>query len=306
MRASSLSNSKVIGLLNSSFIPVNVSNEAYGERGNAPVDEKAAMTRIYRDALAAGLHAGSVCIYLVSPEGRPIAVAPLNEDIATDPDRLAKLMEGVVRELGVVKGDAVIAPRSQEAGPTALPESLVIRVVARYLERRGDDCAPFDVRGVLGTARGGNWSNLPSEGWIVIERADWMRLLPPGESVMDTRYRPDMEVLRGVLHHFYPPTENTDLRKNRIDDIVIQARIEAIEGGVARARIEGRMKMKHPFYHQDDNNFVEAKLIGFLEFATDKSSVRSLRMVTDDALYGGNVNGVQPFGAAARSVGPTN
>ncbi len=60
--------------------------------------------------------------------------------------------------------------------------------------------------------------------------------------------------------------------------------------------------MKHPFYHKDDNNFAQAALVGYLEFTVGKPGIRSLRLVTDNARYGGDVNSVQPFGAAARSV----
>src|SRR5262245_1521816 len=110
MRASSFSNAKVVSLLNSCFVPVHMNNQETGEKGSAPPDEKAARNRIYRDALAAGLRAGSVCAYMVAPDGRPIAVAPLNESVATDPERLAALMEKVIRELKVTKGDAVVKP----------------------------------------------------------------------------------------------------------------------------------------------------------------------------------------------------
>ena len=62
--------------------------------------------------------------------------------------------------------------------------------------------------------------------------------------------------------------------------------------------------MKHPFYHKDDNNFVEASLIGYLEFDAGKQGLRVLHLVTDDARYGGDVNSSQPFGAAVRVVPP--
>ena len=82
MRASSFSSAKVIRLLNSYFVPVHMSNQDHDPEGSAPPEEKAAKNRIYREALAAGLKAGSVCVYLIAPEGRPLAVAPLNENVA--------------------------------------------------------------------------------------------------------------------------------------------------------------------------------------------------------------------------------
>ena len=92
MRASSLSSTKVIDLLNSYFVSVSLRNQDFDDGGTASADEKSEKTRIYRDALKAGMHAGTVCVYLVSPQGVPMAVAPANEDLVYDPDRLAELM----------------------------------------------------------------------------------------------------------------------------------------------------------------------------------------------------------------------
>ena len=52
-----------------------------------------------------------------------------------------------------------------------------------------------------------------------------------------------------------------------------------------RARLEGRLRMTHPFYHQPDPNFVETTVVGFMEFDRSKRKVRSLRLVTDEAAY---------------------
>jgi hypothetical protein len=181
---------------------------------------------------------------------------------------------------------------------------LVLHVVSRYLERKGDECVPYNVKDLLGTRKGVGWANLPSESWVVLRKEECAKLLPPGDVRPGTSWELPGEVAGKVLTHFYPPTENTDLGKNRIDEQVLRARVESVEKGVARARLEGRLKMKHPFYHKDDKNFVEASLVGYLELDVGGRGVRSLRLVTDDARYGGDVNGVQPFGAAARSAPP--
>src|SRR5262245_65325334 len=126
-----------------------MSNRDHGEDGSAPPEEKAEMKRIYREALAAGLKAGSVCAYMIAPDGRPVAVAPLNEDVAADPDRLAGLMEQVIRDLKVARGDPLVQPKPPSA-PPAEADALVLHVVARYLERRGNEDVPLDVKDVLG------------------------------------------------------------------------------------------------------------------------------------------------------------
>jgi hypothetical protein len=303
MRASSFSSAKVISLLNNYFVPVHMSNQDHDADGSAPPEVKAEKNRIYRDALAAGLKAGTVCAYMIAPDGRPVAVAPLNQNVAGDPDRLAELMERVIQELKVAKGDLLARPTPPSA-PPADADALVLHVVARYLERRGDDYVPHNVKELLGTKKAHNWANLPSEGWVVLSRSEWTKLLPTGDVRMNDSWEPDKKVVTKVLNQFYPPTENTDLATNRIDEQPLQARVEAIENGVARARLEGRLKMKHPFYHKDDNNFVEAGLLGYLEFDVGKRGIRSLRLVTDNARYGDIAGSAQPFGAAVRAVPP--
>jgi hypothetical protein len=300
LRASSLSSAKVIDLLNSYFVAVSLRNQDFGDGGAASAEAKAEKARIYRDALNAGMHAGTVCVYLVSPEGRPMAVAPANENLLYDPDCLAEFMLQVVRQLDVVKAEPSAALKHHSPGPRASAGSLVLHIVARYLERKGDVCVPYDVKAVLGTKNGRNWANLPSQDWVVLAGPEWTSLLPPGEVRVDSTWKPGEAVTGKLLRHFYPPTENTDINKNRIEQLIIQARVESIEHGIARARLDGRLRMKHPFYHQDDNNFVEADLIGYVRFKTDTREITSFRLATEHGRYGGAVNGMQDFGAAAR------
>src|SRR5262245_52879275 len=144
MRASSFSNAKVIDLLNRYCVPVHASNQDYGDRGDVPAEEKAAKNRIYRHALEAGLKAGTVCAYLVTPEGRPIATAPLNEDVAADPEKLATLLERGIKQLEVVPGET-LSPAKPRSGPGADADALVLHIVARYLERRGQDFIPHEM-----------------------------------------------------------------------------------------------------------------------------------------------------------------
>lgn len=73
-----------------------------------------------------------------------------------------------------------------------------------------------------------------------------------------------------------------------------------MKNGVVQAALEGTLKMKHSFYHKDDNSFVAAGLVGYLEFEPAKPRIRSFRLVTDNATYGGNSK--QFFGVVVREV----
>src|SRR5205085_12096948 len=96
-------------------------------------------------------------------------------------------------------------------------------------------------------------------------REEWERLLPAPTAVVGDSRVIDKEVASKLLHHFYPPTENNDIRKNRIDTLTLRATVLARKDGVTRVRLDGRMKMKHPFYHKDDDNVVDTGLVGYFD-----------------------------------------
>jgi hypothetical protein len=72
----------------------------------------------------------------------------------------------------------------------------------------------------------------------------------------------------------------------------------ASDGGIVRARLDGTLKMKHRhFTESDDDNFVTATLMGYLDFEPGRPALRSLRLVTMTATYERS-----HFGIALRSV----
>jgi hypothetical protein len=287
----------VINLLNQYFVPVYAANQEYATSSAIPADEKAEKTRIYHDALKAKLPAGTVCVYVLGPDSRLLDSLIVSD--AAKPERLIELLQKAVDRLKTPPGEAVVKPAPQSHPPPDEPGSLVLHLTARYLQRQGDELVRLHP--VLGTERSGQWAHLPSEDWLVFGREAWQKLLPEGEVRPGTSWEPDREVLARLLTHFYPPTENTEVRKNRLDEQDVKATVLSVEGGVARARLDGRLKMKHSFYHKDTDEFVEASLVGFVEFRLDRSKAPTVRLVTDRANYGGGGNARQPFGVAVRS-----
>jgi hypothetical protein len=287
----------VIDLLNHYFVPVNVANQEYATSSTVPADEKAEKTRIYHDALQAKLPAGTVCVYILGPDAHLLDSLIVSD--AAKPERLLALLHGTLDHLKLSAGEPLVKPAPQSLAPHAEPGSLVLHLTARYLERRGDEYVRLHP--VLGTERSGQWAHLPSEDWVVLDREQWEKMLPAGDVGPGRSWEPDRDVMARLLTHFYPPTENTDVRKNRLDEQEVKATVVSVREGTARARLEGRLKMKHSFYHRATDEFVEATLVGFAEFPLDRSKAPSLRLVTDRASYGGDGNARHPFGVAVRS-----
>ena len=121
MRASSLSNLKVIELLNHYFVPVYARNGDYAEDGEAPADEKAAYQRVFRDfyrlseqnrqAGKGPISVGTVHAYVLAPDARPLDSLHVAE--ATRPARLIEMLERAVRTLETPEGEPVVQPAPQ-------------------------------------------------------------------------------------------------------------------------------------------------------------------------------------------------
>ena len=276
MRAGPLADADVIACLNRYYVPVYVSNEDYDKNGTAPALEKAERNRIWSDAAKAGRPSGTVHVYLLDGDGQFLDSMHVAE--ASAPGKLLALLKAAADDRKILGGKPVVTPTCQSTRP---------------------DCADGDVVLHL-TARGagkGSWREFPSENWIVLDRAAGKAFLPPDAAEEGTSWDVDKEAATKVLTYFYPQTENNDVSTNRIDEIALKATVVSVKDGVVRARLDGRLKMKHAFYpHRDDDKMVEASVVGYVDVDLGKRRIRSLRVVTDKATYSG-----EKFDVAARS-----
>src|SRR5688572_9971826 len=127
MRAGPLSSPRVVELLNSRFVPVYTSNEDYARRGVLPDDEVAEWSRIYRSTLDDGLSAGSVHVYIVAPDGKPLGSLHVAE--AAQLEKLIALLERT--SSGTPHGKALVPPRPQSYPAATEDGSLVLHLIAR-------------------------------------------------------------------------------------------------------------------------------------------------------------------------------
>jgi hypothetical protein len=267
MRAGPLSNTNIIALLNQHFVPVYVVNEDYAKRGPAPAEEKAELQRIFKEGYAAKKSVGSVHVYILNPEGRLIDSMHVAE--AAKSRNLEALLRKTVADLRLRPGDPVAKVRSQSAAPTCDSDSLVLHLVSRSLDGRGA------------------WTEFPVENWIVLSPAEQKALLPPGSLERGASWTPDPEVLKKLLTHFYPATENNDVKKNRFDQLSVSASVIELNDGTARARLSGTFKMAHDFYHKEDGKAVEAEFVGFAKINTSDRRLLNLQITTRNASYNG-------------------
>jgi len=263
MRAGPLSNTNIIDLLNNYFVPVYVVNEDYAKKGCAPAEEKAELQRIFKEGYAAKKSVGSVHVYILNPAGKLIDSMHVAE--AAKPKVLTAMLQKTIADLKLRPTAPVAKIRPQSAPPTHEEGSLLLHLVSRSIDGKGA------------------WSDFPVENWVVLTAEDQKGLLAD---------QPDQAVLKKILTHFYPATENNDVSKNRFENISATSKRAG-----SRVQLTGTFKMDHSFYHKDDGKAVEADFIGFAEPDLPTGRIKDLQMITRDASYNGG-----KFAVAVRSV----
>ena len=190
MRAGPLSDEKVIRLLNAYFVPVYVSNEEYRGDGTALPEERKVYTQIYHEAIRQKRHNGTVCVYLVAPDGKGFDSLVVSK--AAEPGQLQKMLEAAVARLKTKEGEPLIKPTQQAPPPKAEKNELVLHLVSRYDHR-------------------GSWAEFPAENYIVLKQPDWQKLRPSEDAKPGATWDIDKEVAVQFLTYFFPLASNSTI-----------------------------------------------------------------------------------------------
>jgi hypothetical protein len=270
LRAGPLSNPKIIDLLNRYYVPVTSSNEEADDGGTGPPAEKAERQRIYLDFYAKKLGTGDVHVYILGPDASSIGGLDIN--IANDPEKMAALLKKVVAQLLTQPGPPAVKPHPQSAAPASAADSMILHLVSRSLA-------------------GGSWHEFPSENWIVLSRAEWTQLLPPGEALtLKSSWEIPRPVAVKLAEWIYPQNEEkTQVNRSRVDIATFRMTVVTVENGLARARIDGKAHLKHSFYPGGEaEDYADSELLGFADFQVAQHRIQRLRMVTTKAIYAGD------------------
>jgi RNA polymerase sigma factor (sigma-70 family) len=294
MRASAFGNDRAIDLLNRYFIPVYLSNQDYENNGAAPADEKAAFRSIYHAAAKAKLFIGVNGAYILNADGEP--VDSQSGCHAADAAALIDMLEWQVFHLGLRAGPTVVPPTPQSHPPRSDVDSVVLHLTARYLKREGGALVPFKTQ--LGKKNSYGWNAYPAESWIVLSPDECARLLPGETPRVGATWSLDTAIVDRILKNCYPQTEDNDLSRNHIGQGWLRATVVMIDGDRVRARLDGSLKMTHPFTPgKNDDRYVAATLLGYVDYDRATRRIQALRLYTPQATYG-----TEPFGAVVRTV----
>lgn len=284
MRAGPLANRAVIELLNSYFVPVYTSNDEILGEPDVAKKERAERDRVYRAFLDAKFSAGSVHVYVLSPDAKPLGSIHVahagDKDKTTGKDRTQILLEKTVAELKTEKGKPVVAPKPQAAPPKTPEGGLLLHLTARKLTEKG------------------SWNEFPSEDWIALSHDQCKKLLPHGTVQVGDSWSIDNVVSIPILTRFFPQTEcctakadallsATGPYKHRLEEQELKATLIAAEQSRALARLDGRSKVLHKFYpnHDYPPTVSTATIVGYLVFDPAKGTIESLRLVSDGGKF---------------------
>jgi len=265
--------------LNRYFVPVTSSNNDTGDGGAAPHAEKAEQQRIYSDFLARNLGTSTVHVYVLRPDGS--SLRGLDIGAVLTPGKLLAFLDDVRRELNTPAGPPAFPPHPASIPPRVSADSMAFHLVARGSPQNSWDYG------------------IPSENWVVLNRTELSGLLPPEPIVTrGSSWTVESRVADILLMWFYPQVEDpSQLNRSTIVYSHLHMIVTIIQNGVARARIEGRVKLSHSFYPDRLDDFVNAQLIGFMDFVPKEGRIQRLRLITKEATYKD-----YPFDVALRSV----
>jgi hypothetical protein len=135
----------------------------------------------------------------------------------------------------------------------------------------------------------GSWHEFPSENWIVLSRSEWSQLLPAATAVPNVSWEVPRPVALKLAEWVYPQNEEkTQVNRSRVDVATFRMTVVTLEGGLARARIDGKVRLKHAFYPGGQNeDYADSELLGFVDFDVTGRNVKRLRLVTTKATYAG-------------------
>jgi hypothetical protein len=240
--------------------------------------------RIYKEAMSSPCGSGAVFVFILDPAGH--VIDGLDAARAARGNALAETLQAVVKKLDTHPGPPVVKPTPQSQPPAHDADSVVLHVTTRSFRK------VFP------------WGVLPAENWIVLKPGEWSTLLPSrGKIAVGSAWAIQDGIARTLLGDFYPPMEELDTSDNRaqIEIASLRATVISVQQHSVAVRLDGTLKMKRAFYaRRNDDNRVNAAVIGLLEFDVAARRIGALYLVTDRATYGSN-NG-EDFGAALSLV----
>jgi hypothetical protein len=219
-------------------------------------------------------------VVIVSPAGHPVGFLR-TDDMAPGggvQDRLERSLRSEIARLDLKPGEAMPTMRPAHASQQG---EIVLHVAARYT---GD----VIIRGAQGEPlddKIDEFRVVPQEARAHLSALFTRPLFPPDGAAVGATWEVPNAVMDPVYHWIYPPTEYSAPELTLPVSRTTRAELVALDGERARVRLDGSLKLKHPWWNRDEEKYVETRLVGFVDLDLRARSVRDFRMATVDAVY---------------------
>jgi hypothetical protein len=264
MRVSSLSNRRVQELIATYFVPIWHSRDAY-QLTEPSRNEQAELERIDRDRDRRGLPGGTVCVFLLGPDGAVAASLPVQQ--AYQPEKLVPFLEKFIHEHGLRprEREAVEATRAgpRAARPNSPTGGLVLHTWTRYEARDPN-------RGT-------------SQDWVTWNAAAMAKLLPAAETALSASWSVPHEVAEPLFARCYPPGPYWSVRDSKVTNARLTATLVGRSAEENRIRLDGDLELIHPHEGKETDRHVKARLLGYLRYEPKSNAITSFVLVSEEA-----------------------
>jgi hypothetical protein len=265
MRVSSLSDERVIRLISKYFVPVWVSRDSY-QLDPRNKEEQAELERIDAERHKRGLEGGTVCVFVLDPDGDVLATQPVQ--LAYKPENLVPFLEKIIADKKLTPRDAE-AVRATTVQPAEIkPKTEGGRLV--HVWTRGDQ------KGV---------NNGLSHDRVELTTAEGKAFAPPSDSRPGTSWKISEEIAGKLFQYCYPPSPHWRAKDCKVLRATLTATLVAVSAGEARIKLEGEMELSFPHTGKPTDGRVTAHFVGVAHYDRKKEALTSLRLIAEQTDY---------------------
>lgn len=265
MRVSSLSDERVRNLIEKYFVPAWVSRDSY-QLEKRSREEQTELERIDGERAKRKLIGGSVCVFLLDPDGHIWATMRVQE--ACKPQNLVPLLEKTIAERKLTPRDSEAVRASAATPSERKPKSegsRLIHIWAR-VDQKGSN------RGV-------------SNDRVELTAAERKAFAPPADALPGSSWRIPDKIAHKLYLYCYPPGPRWKVSDCRVKSGTLKATLIAASESEARIRLQGEMELTFPNTGKPTDGRITARFVGTARVEGKTHALTSLALVSEQADY---------------------
>jgi hypothetical protein len=264
MRVSSLSNAQVIDLISKYFVPAWVSRDSYQLEFNK--QQQAELQRIDRDRHQHGFEGGTVCVFVLDPEGN--VRATLRVQAAYKPENLIPFLEKIIADDKLTPRKAEAIEKTAAKAAEAKPKTEGGRFVHIWTR--------VDLRG--------NNRGLTNDR-VELSAAEGKAFAPPADAKTGDSWKIADDIAAKLYQYGYPPGPHWQAKDAKVLRGTLTATLASQSAKEVRVKLEGEMELSFPHTGKPTDGKITARFVGVAKLDRKKQALVSLELVSQQADY---------------------